>query len=1286
MPGRRQVKRSSPALVSKKDEPKSKRTATDLYEKPYSDSSSESDIENYLKPAAEIDLNSSFFQTKTPVNVSLHKTSKDTSAAIDISEPESDNECLNSKETSIIQEQPVIINECVPKEQVLSFEHIQTYNNKLEEAKRHIEIYKANRDARENNINISDILAMGEAKSPSDNISSLVDSNELETYSESEREEWEEINSIDKDSLIPKRGVQITVDVPGNIRKKKGTDLMDMVKRRINRIKKENQVYVHKVHLLCWIAHGNCVNKVLCNENLMGLSLSLLPSQKSYPPQRLDISYLQDILQWYQKAIKITQQHFNSEKCLQNALEEQIMNREAYDYKCSVYIFICLLRSLGIRCRMMLSLQVEPLRPTPTDLCSLSKINLTSSEGKRTANKVVHSVKSTPSRNSLKINTSKVVSTKKISHVTTKSSKLKNVKIKKLDFEDLCYSMDASIKSTSNKTNENSKPNKSKIGKVSYNGTINLKDCDNKEHVNLHENEIPKKKQSKGDKINKSANVANNSKTSDKHSKETKQQSKKMNISCQNKSISNNTKKTKGEYNRQKNKGCETNEDIKDIHKSSCKKQKDMSLLTDKGTDYKDKEELSRNSKRDKNRGKTNTLEIPLRRSQRLSKSPENMNQVSVSAKDISKLKDDVNVTKSSEITQLNRKAKVNLIGLGIKKPLKLNVASTKNNDIKTTDKAEKNLSVAVLSEKLLKNSIPQLDGGNDDTDSASEATGTTSKPSLKKLKNNSSSKCLVKQHPKRLKKTVQYKEINSDEDFRNSDVSPNKDISLKKDLEKNSNKSTRNIKVKVSKSHESMVNPSLLRGATSRHFKHVTGGEMDVKNDIINLVKKNISEEKSLLRLKLVKQKRSQKPYTDSDSDYIPVSTKDKPLENDFKEKSVKVKRRIPMKRDLIEMEKNKQAQKEEEKKNKGVNVWVEVFVEAEEKWISIDVLKGQIHCVKEIYTRATHPVSYILSWDNEHHVKDLTKRYCSNWNTVTRKLRVDDKWWNETLLPYKALSNAREREEDEELARQQLEQPLPTTISEYKNHPLYVLKRHLLKFEAIYPPDSLILGFVRNEPVYSRECVHVLHSREIWLKHAKVVKLGESPYKIVKSRPKYDKLSNSIITDQPLEIFGKWQVEDYVPPTAENGVVPRNAYGNVELFKPSMLPKGTVHLQLPGLNKIARKMNIDCAPAIIGFDFHGGWSHPTYDGFIVCEEFSEQLIAGWYQEQEESEKRAQEKLEKRVYENWRRLIRGLLIRERLKAKYDFGEGSFSSRDGKPKKKGLILKKRKVCSDSDTE
>jgi len=56
---------------------------------------------------------------------------------------------------------------------------------------------------------------------------------------------------------------------------------------------------------------------------------------------------------------------------------------------------------------------------------------------------------------------------------------------------------------------------------------------------------------------------------------------------------------------------------------------------------------------------------------------------------------------------------------------------------------------------------------------------------------------------------------------------------------------------------------------------------------------------------------------------------------------------------------------------------------------------------------------------------------------------------------------------------------------------------------------------------------------------------------------------MTGQLVKDLPLEVFGFWQVEDYVPPPAVNGKVPRNEYGNVELYKPCMLPKGTVHLQ---------------------------------------------------------------------------------------------------------------------------
>lgn len=75
-----------------------------------------------------------------------------------------------------------------------------------------------------------------------------------------------------------------------------------------------------------------------------------------------------------------------------------------------------------------------------------------------------------------------------------------------------------------------------------------------------------------------------------------------------------------------------------------------------------------------------------------------------------------------------------------------------------------------------------------------------------------------------------------------------------------------------------------------------------------------------------------------------------------------------------------------------------------------------------------------------------------------------------------------------------------------------------------------------------------------------------------------------------------------------------------------------------------------------------------------------------------EDQERKEREKLEKRVYGNWRKLIKGLLIRERLKARYDFGQPSSTTdaelKGQKRKSKGprfQTKKKRRTCEDSES-
>ncbi|XP_032005678.1 DNA repair protein complementing XP-C cells isoform X1 [Hylobates moloch] len=348
---------------------------------------------------------------------------------------------------------------------------------------------------------------------------------------------------------------------------------------------------------------------------------------------------------------------------------------------------------------------------------------------------------------------------------------------------------------------------------------------------------------------------------------------------------------------------------------------------------------------------------------------------------------------------------------------------------------------------------------------------------------------------------------------------------------------------------------------------------------------------------------------------------------------------------------------EKAEKRSIAGIDQWLEVFCEQEEKWICVDCVHGVVGQPLTCYKYATKPMTYVVGIDSDGWVRDVTQRYDPAWMTVTRKCRVDAEWWAETLRPYQSPFMDREKKEDLEFQAKHMDQPLPTAIGLYKNHPLYALKRHLLKYEAIYPETAAILGYCRGEAVYSRDCVHTLHSRDTWLKKARVVRLGEVPYKMVKgfsNRARKARLAEPQLREEnDLGLFGYWQTEEYQPPVAVDGKVPRNEFGNVYLFLPSMMPIGCVQLNLPNLHRVARKLDIDCVQAITGFDFHGGYSHPVTDGYIVCEEFKDVLLTAWENEQAIIEKKEKEKREKRALGNWKLLAKGLLIRERLKRRY---------------------------------
>ncbi|XP_012517664.1 PREDICTED: DNA repair protein complementing XP-C cells [Propithecus coquereli] len=394
------------------------------------------------------------------------------------------------------------------------------------------------------------------------------------------------------------------------------------------------------------------------------------------------------------------------------------------------------------------------------------------------------------------------------------------------------------------------------------------------------------------------------------------------------------------------------------------------------------------------------------------------------------------------------------------------------------------------------------------------------------------------------------------------------------------------------------------------------------------------------------------------------------------------------------------------------GVDHWLEVFCEREAKWVCVDCVHGAVGQPATCYRFASKPLSYVVGFEGDGWVRDVTPRYDPAWLTATRRLRVDAAWWAETLRPYRSPCVEREAREDSEFQAKQQDQPLPTAVGLYKNHPLYALKRHLLKYEAIYPESAAVLGYCRGEAVYSRDCVHTLHSRDTWLKKGRVVRLGEAPYKVTSGAQGAGEAG--------VGRAGRWgrgAARDAdrrrLPALAERRLRRRRAFNGVLLPRRSWETDRPKHTRdagrrlRSGARDPAARSRVPGGseqpdPPLQGRVLHssrsfpraslrgprswrpsthpadgnagaqgGGWSgahgrggagraqrghrarpHST-DGYVVCEEFRDVLLSAWETEQALAERKERERRERRAVARWAALVKGLLIRERLRLRY---------------------------------
>lgn len=350
----------------------------------------------------------------------------------------------------------------------------------------------------------------------------------------------------------------------------------------------------------------------------------------------------------------------------------------------------------------------------------------------------------------------------------------------------------------------------------------------------------------------------------------------------------------------------------------------------------------------------------------------------------------------------------------------------------------------------------------------------------------------------------------------------------------------------------------------------------------------------------------------------------------------------------------------------------WAEALNPSTQKWIFVDpmvsCLVGKPSKMESLILKSKNSLSYIISFDGNGVVKDVTRRYTKYFNSKIRKQRLEsvvggEKWWERVLNFYRLgyVKQNYDKIEDEEFLERQAFEKIPKTIKDLKDHPIYVIERHLKREQIIFPkkPCSFIItkkkGIQIKEPVFYRKNIITVLPSIKWYQRGRNIKFGEQPMKIV---PKNKGITFQHETDNTIKnimigLYSESQTELYLPPPVINGKVPKNAYGNLDIFVPSMIPEGAVHLPFPGICKVAKILDVDYADAVVGFKFKKRTSLPIIKGIVIAKEFEEAVSLAFRIMEEEKNELISQKIKNIILAKWRLFYKKLCIYERLK-QYD--------------------------------
>lgn len=353
----------------------------------------------------------------------------------------------------------------------------------------------------------------------------------------------------------------------------------------------------------------------------------------------------------------------------------------------------------------------------------------------------------------------------------------------------------------------------------------------------------------------------------------------------------------------------------------------------------------------------------------------------------------------------------------------------------------------------------------------------------------------------------------------------------------------------------------------------------------------------------------------------------------------------------------------------------WVEILDVGHQKWQPVDAVVTNTFWKPKVLeppiTDKENCLTYVIAFEADGAAKDVTRRYAKAYTAKTRRSRVDtvaedgDRWWQRVMKQYRRRRlRDLDQIEDNELTGIEAREPMPRNVQDFKDHPVFALERHLRRHEVLVPgatPSGTVSAGSRGplERIYRRRDVRIARSADKWYRMGREVKPNEIPAKWLpkRARPKgrfEEEQEDDAQGDAGTPVYTEDQTELYVPPRVRNGLVPKNKFGNIDVYVPRMIPSGGAHIVHEHASRAAFILGVDYAPALTGFQFKGRHGTAVLTGIVVAQEYEEAVRAvidglGDVEQEIEDERR---KL--RAYKVWRKFLMGLRIREQIWAGVD--------------------------------